>query len=237
LEGCIHDAENLQEFLIKYKVVPAECIDVATEPTGSEIIQRLHELAIDSHQGKLDFLFLSYSGHGASVVDTTGDEKDGKDECICPSDFQQNGVILDDDLHDLLHAFSRKTKIFIILDACHSGTGVDLAYRYLSRTVCTKERVCLEDFPAVVMISGCADNQTSADAQDETRKETTGACTSAFLDAMQADFETCSSDVFSLLSKMRRGLATKHFTQVPQLNTSFKMNLRDRNHLAFLQNK
>ena len=29
-------------------------------------------------------------------------EDDGKDEAICPADFRVKGVIIDDDLHDIL---------------------------------------------------------------------------------------------------------------------------------------
>ena len=51
-----------------------------------------------------DSLFFHYSGHGGSQKDVSpeNDEADGKDETLIPVDYQQNGVIVDDEIHELL---------------------------------------------------------------------------------------------------------------------------------------
>ena len=49
-----------------------------------------------------DAIFCHYSGHGAKIKDDDGDEEDGYDETLVPLDFQQAGMIRDDDLFDLI---------------------------------------------------------------------------------------------------------------------------------------
>ena len=42
------------------------------------------------------------SGHGGQTKDLDGDEADGYDEVIYPVDFNENGHIVDDDLHMIM---------------------------------------------------------------------------------------------------------------------------------------
>jgi len=65
-----------------------------------------------------DMLFISYSGHGTSIEDISGDEEDNRDEAWC----LYNGFLLDDELKYLWTLFSEGVRIFIISDSCHSGT-------------------------------------------------------------------------------------------------------------------
>ena len=75
-------------------------------------------------------------------------------------------------------------KLTIVLDCCHSGTGADLPFLLEHRA---RRGVC-EDNPAhsagdVLCISGCEDEQTSADATDRYSRPA-GALTSAFTEVM-----------------------------------------------------
>lgn len=83
-----------------------------------------------------------YSGHGAFVADESGDEADGRDECLVPVDFDRRGpakrgLINDDTLRRLYRNIDGANHLLLIMDACHSG-GVqkdserDLAYRFIS---------------------------------------------------------------------------------------------------------
>lgn len=65
-----------------------------------------------------DMLFISYSGHGGSVPDESGDEDDGKDESWCLFD----GFLLDDELYALWTRFAEGVRIMVVSDSCHSGT-------------------------------------------------------------------------------------------------------------------
>lgn len=70
--------------------------------------------------GKGDLFFLSYSGHGGQVPDTSGDEKEGdkKDETWCLYD----GQLIDDELYFELSKFAAGVRILVLSDSCHSGT-------------------------------------------------------------------------------------------------------------------
>ena len=70
-----------------------------------------------------DMLFVSYSGHGGSVPDESGDEEDGKDESWCLFD----GFLLDDELHALWTRFEEGVRIMVVSDSCHSGTITKVA--------------------------------------------------------------------------------------------------------------
>jgi hypothetical protein len=76
-------------------------------------------------------------------MNVAGDEADGYDETICPVDYQQAGMISDDELHAILcrnlPAGCRLTAIF---DCCHSGSALDLpfTYRYSHITYVTNNK-------------------------------------------------------------------------------------------------
>ena len=62
-------------------------------------------------------------------VDTNGDEVDGYDEALCPLDFETSGVIVDDEVNEtLVRPLPRGAKLHAVVDACHSGTILDLPY-------------------------------------------------------------------------------------------------------------
>src|SRR5271156_4659564 len=99
-------------------------------PTRANIIRACHWLVEGARPN--DSLFLHFSGHGGQTEDLDGDEEDGLDETIYPVDFKRAGMIVDDELHDILvkplPAGCRLTAIF---DCCHSGSVLDLPYEYV----------------------------------------------------------------------------------------------------------
>ena len=52
--------------------------------------------------GSFGCLLFIFVGHGSRVRDTSGDEDDGYDECLCPVDCHSAGMIIDDQLYDIL---------------------------------------------------------------------------------------------------------------------------------------
>ena len=70
-----------------------------TPPTKDAILAAYKQVVSDSEPG--DAIFLHYSGHGSKIADTSGDEEDGYDEVLVPLDFQEVGMIADDDLYNL----------------------------------------------------------------------------------------------------------------------------------------
>ncbi|KAF9450916.1 hypothetical protein P691DRAFT_664412 [Macrolepiota fuliginosa MF-IS2] len=137
LRGCINDARNIQRFLGKHFHYKPEDIVMLTDdaqntrmkPTKENIIQAMQWLVKGASPN--DSLFFHYSGHGGQTKDLDGDEADGYDEVIYPVDFQKNGHIVDDLMHEImvkpLPAGCRLTAIF---DSCHSGSALDLPYIY-----------------------------------------------------------------------------------------------------------
>ena len=78
-----------------------------------------------------DSLVFFYSGHGLRQPDFNNDEVDGFDETICPVDFRKSGLILDNDLNSLIvRPLKHGVTLHAIVDACHSGTILDLEHVY-----------------------------------------------------------------------------------------------------------
>ncbi|KAG5190144.1 hypothetical protein JKP88DRAFT_267002 [Tribonema minus] len=59
-----------------------------------------------------------------AAPDENGDEEDGRDETICPVDHAQNGIIIDDDIFNMIIAPLPAGVEFTIL----TGTVIDLPY-------------------------------------------------------------------------------------------------------------
>jgi hypothetical protein len=126
-----------------------------------------------------DLLVFHYSGHGSQVPDRDGDETaDGLDEILCPYDLDWRHPIKDDDLYAVVRALPEGVTLAVVLDCCHSGTGLREPGQERSRPRCIPSPVPrrLAASLAVrrigrraaqagaVLIAGCRDDQSSADA-------------------------------------------------------------------------
>lgn len=88
-----------------------------------------------------DVIFGVFS-HGQQVRDISGDEEDGKDECIVMKD----GLLIDDRLTDLINKYRKCNRLTLVADICHS-TIYDF-----------KDFVNRDN---LTVITSCADGQTS----------------------------------------------------------------------------
>lgn len=134
LKGCWNDVETMKRYLLD-KGYTEDCMKILLddgdhdEPNYENITAAMTWLVEGAQAG--DTLFFHYSGHGASVADDDGDEKDGKDECLCPCDYNSAGLLRDDDVFKLLVGpLGEGVKLTCVLDCCHSGTILDLPYRF-----------------------------------------------------------------------------------------------------------
>ena len=217
LRGCINDTSNLINMLNTkndYEHFDLLTDDTVIKPTKQNIIDGLTNLLVNSISG--DTLFFSYSGHGTFTADLNGDERDGKDELIVPLNVHNiNDCILDDELSLIIKTNLKSgVKLFALFDCCFSGSVLDLKYNYLDSDHfenMTVNTYAPETNGQVILISGCTDNQTSADARIS--NEYAGAMTSAFID-------TYSSTVTlkELVIGMRKYLTVGGFSQIPQLS-------------------
>lgn len=166
-------------------------------------------------------------------ADTTwSDEQDGLDDAIVPSDFDSAGIIRDDWLRTCLAGFNPNTWVVVVMDACHSGTICDLQYLWSLPALTTAQlnnaavkatvQNPLACRPRVLMISGCRDDQTSADAYFRDRRQYAGALTRCLLDVV-SNQPSLMANVFQVLAETRKLLASRGFSQVAQLSSSFDM--------------
>lgn len=238
LRGCHNDVHNIEK-LLKSPALHFDDVrvflDNEAQPrtTARHIIEEMNDLATRSWSHNLEVAWIHYSGHGCSVFDMNGDEKDRRDECIVPSDYKQSGVVSDDVINRVLRRFNPKTRVICIFDCCHSGTIADLKYVY--KTVYRKDGFVpvLDNRQdgcsgKVIMLSGCLDYQTSADAFNvRNMHQFSGAMTSCLLLALE-ELPKNNWKVFDLLEELRKKLKEKRFTQLPQLSSSFIINDNER---------
>ncbi len=135
LSGCHNDVKNMKEYLVNVHGFQESNMTVLMDdgyhlnPTRYNITNAYRNLVRQSMPG--DSVFCHYSGHGGRVRDTSGDEDDGFDETLIPVDFQSSGQIIDDDLFkDLVQPLSKGVLMTCLMDCCHSGTVLDLPYRF-----------------------------------------------------------------------------------------------------------
>jgi hypothetical protein len=84
--------------------------------TRSAVLSAMRAAAKALKRG--DLFFMSYSGHGGQVPDTSGDEPDKQDETWCLYD----GQLIDDELYLELSRFAAGVRIIVLSDSCHSGS-------------------------------------------------------------------------------------------------------------------
>uniref|UniRef100_A0A0G4IAS8 Peptidase C14 caspase domain-containing protein n=1 Tax=Chromera velia CCMP2878 TaxID=1169474 RepID=A0A0G4IAS8_9ALVE len=296
LRGCINDVASIKGWLLQQgfseeemKVLTDDHAEGSPErPTGDNLRAGMRWLVENAKEG--DVLFMHYSGHGGQMPDDSGDEEDGMDETLIPVDFQQKGMIRDDEVYDILvKSLPQGTRLVCLFDCCHSGTALDLPFVFKATAENCKnwwdgipsmvqnmkwdfqnakslikngldlgkvimrnvqnmkkgeaeggsdearfERTSkVEAMCEALMISGCADHQTSADVasvKDFKLPDTCGpggaggACTNALLQALGEKPKEEMSFI-ELLDRMRKILAEKGFDQVPQLSASVQVPL------------
>ena len=226
LRGCINDVNSLKNFLNdKNKVDNSNiCIltdDTTLKPTRDNILEKYKQLLINSKEG--DILYFTFSGHGSYTIDRNGDELDGNDELLVSID---NRGITDDELKNIAQEYLKdNVTLFVLLDCCHSGTLLDLKYNYLSKN--DFNDVVINDSNSetkgnIYFISGCRDEQTSADAY--INKNFQGAMTWSFLESVKNNPELSWKE---LLLKMRE-LLKNNFTQVPQLSSGKPLDINSK---------
>lgn len=217
LNGCLTDVSNLETKIKnqygfqEIKIMTDETTSL--KPTKINIINEITTLLTNSTAG--DTLFLAFSGHGTTQKDTNGDEKDGYDEMFVPLDFN---CISDDEMKTLFQKHLKTdVTLFCLFDCCHSGTILDLKYQYLDSMnydEATQNSKDTEMTGQVFLLSGCMDNQTSADAYINNKFQ--GAMTWALLDTLNKKATPTWKD---LVTTMRATLKTSQYNQLPQLSS------------------
>ncbi|CAE6500194.1 unnamed protein product [Rhizoctonia solani] len=243
LRGCCNDVFNIKRFLIDHFQFDESDIRVLTDdqsshgeigeakPTRAAITEYIEWLVGDAEPD--DSLFFFYSGHGSNRPDLDGDEHDGMDEAICPTDCYTTGLLVDDDLYDMLvKPLPAGAGLTALFDSCHSGSVLDLPWTYeTGGTIkapedlepdAQAEALGVEDHkkrykwsPAdVVSLSGCRDDQYSADSQFS--GVPSGALSYAFIRAFHKFPQMTYDQLLTAIFKELKG----KFDQKPQASSS-----------------
>jgi hypothetical protein len=97
-------------------------LDKPETTTRSAILGAFKKHLVDDAT-KTDVLYFHFSGHGTQVPDLDGDEPDGADEALVPSDakgFDPKTLIIDDEIGLLLKQV-KSDNLTMSFDSCHSG--------------------------------------------------------------------------------------------------------------------
>ena len=214
LYGCISDVNSIKERIINkgFNNINIMTDLTTTKATRINILEGFKNLLINSQSG--DLLFFLFSGHGSYTIDRNADEADGRDELIVSCDLQG---ILDDELKALIQSHLKaNVTLFALIDSCFSGSVLDLKYQFmdsLNYDKYTENSKQLETLGNVFMISGCTDNQTSADAIFDNKPN--GAMTWSLLESLKQKPDYSWRE---LVKNMRDLLKTSQFTQMPQFS-------------------
>lgn len=238
LQNCIHDIEHVQDqFLVpQLKAKKDNMIFMSDHKYGTDLyptaknIRRQFDKFVDQ-LNKTKYGYFHYSGHGSYSYDYSGEEKDGYDEVLVPVDCDYSGYISDDEVFEtLVKGLKPDVKLTVTADCCHSGTVMDLPFKWYADGSFSVEKELSEEelaaLPDVVMLSGCKDSQTSADGgfiEGETKGA--GAMTAAYLQTLK-DYNFVLT-YKQLLEGVHKRLKSEGFTQKPQLSSTRKINLDD----------
>ena len=147
--------------------------------------------------------------------DRDGDELDNKDECICVVDRRGKVQLISDDelFYYLIEPLPAGVKLTAVMDCCHSGSGLDLPYRWSTSrghwmwSAKPGHRECVAD---VRLISGCPDHTVSY----ELPTGRGGALTTALCTTLDQNSGAC------IESDLLKTLRSKLSDQVPQLTAT-----------------
>lgn len=221
LFGCINDVNSVKERISSIGFANINTITDLTikKPTKDNILTEFKNLLANSQAG--DLLFFLYSGHGSYALDKNGDEQDGYDELIVSSDLKG---ITDDELKTIIQQnLKQNVTLFAMFDSCFSGSVLDLRYQYMDSlnydnyTENGKQTITNGN---VFMISGCSDEQTSADAVFNNKPN--GAMTWSLLECLK---QKPNNSWRELVKSMRDLLKTSHFDQIPQFSSGSFVNI------------
>ena len=242
LYGCINDVIVMRKYLIEKRGYLPKNIKVLRDddssfllPNKNNILTKFRELIDTANTNKSSEIFFHYSGHGTYGQDNNRDEKDGKDEYICPVDFN---FIRDDDIRSILSKLNNTTTLLGVMDCCHSATNMDLPYLY---NKIGSKIIMLEDNSKqyanllgknIYSLSGCRDDQTSADAYNvysvltdlsdnkyniTDNNKSGGALTSTLLQLLN---KTNTANFINILDQLQINIKNSYYTQIPLLSSS-----------------
>lgn len=242
LNGCVNDANDFAAVLGNGFGFADDQIEVLTDASATKeaVMSRLAAAMDRAENDGLKHLVFTFSSHGTQIPDSSGDETDQADEAFATYDLNQSGdqwdpatLISDDELHALFARSAPNLLVEVVLDTCHSGTGLkalDLLPgrrpRFLPPPTpigldltATADHRAFRDLVSrssrgtrPVLLAGCRSDQTSADAVFDGRYN--GAFTYYLLEELRTGPARSRRTLLAVVSK---SLAAGRFDQRAQL--------------------
>lgn len=218
LNGCINDTLLIRDCLLSLLGHgDIEMHHDSNDLQGTSyngIMDNIFRLSLKAIKDKLDLVVIHYSGHGSQVRDTNGDEEDGMDEVICPSDYPSHGMLKDDIICYLLAGFPAYTKVLTIFDSCHSGTITDLPFRWFDHQLHVENHNRLQ--AKIISISGCMDQQVSLDSS-------TGGMLTTNISKLLRENKYLCKNIFEFLKALNNSLIKSGTPQRSVLSSSYDL--------------
>lgn len=225
LAGCVNDANDWCNAFSG--ACTSQTLLLDADATKSNIVSAMTKTIASMVPG--GFAVITYSGHGSWVPDANGDEPDGRDECLCPYDCNDN-LLLDDEIDLILSAKPANSKILFVTDSCHSGSvykmfrpqaASETRVKFLSPDLFASQRL-LKQIAAtpmkmkrassgIIHLSGCLDTEYSYDTVFHSRPN--GALTKHAISALRKGFS-----YEKWYKAIRRKLPSANTPQTPLLN-------------------
>lgn len=219
LKGCVNDANDWAELLREFGFDVQVLLD--EQGTRENILGSLRELVSALKPG--DYGVFTYSGHGTYNRDVSGDEPDSYDEAL----FVYDGLLLDDELREILDGLRTDASLAVISDSCYSGTVTRLTGddhyakpRFVpvvgySPLIPVKGHFLAEAEMLELLVTGCSDSELSYDAFINGRYN--GAMSRYAINAIRANRGATFNEFYALL---RQSLPSSDYPQTPQLEGS-----------------
>ncbi len=127
LAGCVNDAKLWQETLQGLGFEVRTLFD--EEAKQAPLFAAMRRLFAEAQAG--DEIVFQFAGHGTQAQDVDGDEAGGDtpglDEALCPHDYEEGPLIIDDEIGALVNGVAAGARITFFMDCCHSGSNTRAA--------------------------------------------------------------------------------------------------------------
>ena len=125
LRGAESDALLMRSVLIdRWGVLEPNTRTLLSREATKDAIRESITTFLSQRAGPDDLAIFYFAGHGSQAFDLDGDEPDGLDETLAPTDVLKTSAerdIRDDEFRVWLSAIP--ARVVVILDSCHSGTA------------------------------------------------------------------------------------------------------------------
>ena len=148
LPGAVNDANAFRDVAVARLGVPMENVRMILdgEATRANIEAAVTEW-LPSVVGPDDLVWIFFAGHGSQVWDEDGDEEDGLEETICPTDVTRGSPemdIVDDEVQVWLQGIPA-AEVVVLWDKCHAESSTRAVTPFARPRAL--DRVAQEDLP------------------------------------------------------------------------------------------